>query len=108
MIEDNKIDYSIFLRDRINENYNFIVFYVSTDGLNNYDNIDRVRSTGNIEGNSDVFIIPFGKIFITNKYISPYSTKYYYRLVFDDISKTISIFYRMYSEHIVINKIIVF
>jgi len=64
--EDIKIDYSIFLRDRINENYNFIVFYVSTGGLNNYDNIDRVRGTRNIEGNSDVFIVSFGKIFISN------------------------------------------
>lgn len=106
--EDIKIDYSIFLRDRINENYNFIVFYVSTGGLNNYDNIDRVRGTRNIEGNSDVFIVPFGKMFITNKYISPYSNDIYYRLVFDDMSKTISIFYKMYSEHIVINKIIIF
>ena len=55
-----------------------------------------------------MFIVSFGKIFISNKYISPYFNDGYYRLVFDDMNKTISIFYKMYSEHIVINKIIVF
>lgn len=109
--EDNKIDYSLFLRNGMNGmngNYNFIVFYVSTGDINNYDNMDRIRGTRNIEGGSDVFIVPFGKVFISNKYTASYSNDYYFRLIFDDMNKTIRVFYKMYSEHIVVSKIIVF